>query len=57
MKRKHYTEEQIIKILKEAEAGLPTADIVRTHRISEQTFDRWKSECGGMKISEAKRHK
>lgn len=55
MKRKRHTEEQIIKILKEAEAGLNTADIVRKHGISEQTFYRWKSKFGGMEISEAKR--
>lgn len=57
MKRKRHTEEQIIKILKEAEAGLSTADIVRKHGISEQTFYRWKSKYGGMEISEAKRLK
>ena len=54
MKRKRHTEEQIIKILKEAEASLSTADIVRKHGISEQTFYRWKSKFGGMEISEAK---
>ena len=57
MKRKRHTEEQIIKILKEAEAGLPIAEIVRKHGISEQTFYRWKSKYGGMEISEAKRLK
>ena len=57
MKRKRHTEEQIIKILKEAEASLITADIVRKHGISEQTFYRWKSKFGGMEISEAKRLK
>lgn len=57
MKRKRHTEEQVIKILKEAEAGQSTADIVRKHGISEQTFYRWKSKFGGMEISEAKRLK
>ena len=57
MKRKRHTEEQIIKILKEAEAGLGTTYIVRKHGISEQTFYRWKSKYGGMKISEARRLK
>ena len=57
MKRKRHTEEQIITILKEAEAGLSTADIVRKHGISEQTFYRWKSKYGGMEVSEAKRLK
>jgi putative transposase len=55
MKRKRHTEEQIIKILKEAESGLGTAELVRKHGISEQTFYRWKSKFGGMEISEAKR--
>lgn len=51
MKRKRHTEEQIITILKEAEADLSTADLVRKHGISEQTFYRWKSKYGGMEIS------
>lgn len=55
MKRKRHTEEQIIKILKEAESGLSTADLVRKHSISEQTFYRWKSKYGGMEVSEARR--
>ena len=46
MKRKRHTEEQIIKILKEAEAGLGTAYIVSKHGISEQPFYRWKSKYG-----------
>ena len=57
MKRKRHTEEQIISILKEAEAGLSTADLVRKYGISEQTFYRWKSKYGGMELSEAKRLK
>ena len=57
MKRKRHTEEQIISILKEADGGLKTADLVRKHGISEQTFYRWKSKYGGMEVSEAKRLK
>lgn len=57
MKRKRHTEEQIISILKEAEAGLSTADLVRKHGISEQTFYRWKSKYGGMELSDARRLK
>jgi putative transposase len=57
MKRKRHTEEQIIKILKESESGLATAELVRKHGISEQTFYRWKSKFGGMELSEAKRLK
>lgn len=52
-----FTEEQIIRILKEHEAGKKAADIVREHNISEQTFYRWKSKYGGMDVSEAKRLK
>jgi putative transposase len=53
--KKRYTEEQIIKILKEHEGGKRAVDIVREHGISEQTFYRWKSKFGGMDVSEAKR--
>ena len=57
MKRKRHTEEQIIGILKEAEAGLAVADLIRKYGISEQTYYRWKSKYGGMEVSEAKRLK
>ena len=52
-----FTEEQIIKILKEHEGGKKAADIVREYNISEQTFYRWKSKYGGMEVNEAKRLK
>jgi len=55
--KKRFTEEQIIKILKEHEGGKRAADIVREHGISEQTFYRWKSKFGGMDVNEAKRLK
>ena len=55
MKRKRFSEEQIISILKEQDAGSFVKDIVRRHGVSEQTFYRWKSKFGGMEISEAKR--
>ena len=55
MKGKRYSEEQIIGILKEHEAGVKVADLVRQHVISEQSFYRWKSKFGGMEVSEAKR--
>lgn len=55
MKGKHHTEEQIIGILKEHEAGLSAQDLVRKHGISNGTFYRWKSKYGGMEVSEAKR--
>jgi len=55
--RKRFTEEQIIRVLKEHQGGKRAADIVREYGISEQTFYRWKSKYGGMEISEAKRLK
>jgi putative transposase len=57
MKRKRFTEEQIIAVLKEHEAGVKTADLVRKHGISEATFYNWKAKFGGMDVSEAKRLK
>ena len=50
-----FTEEQIIRILKEHTGCKKAADIVREHNISEQTFYRWKSKYGGMDVNEAKR--
>ncbi len=55
MKAKRYTEEQIIGILKEHEAGAKVADLVRRHGVSEQGFYRWKSKYGGMEVSDARR--
>ena len=55
MKRKRHTEEQIIAILREHEAGLKTADLCRKHGISEPTFYNWKAKYGGLELSEAKR--
>jgi putative transposase len=55
MKVKRYTQEQIIGIFKEHEAGAKVADLVRRHGVSEQSFYRWKSKYGGMERSEARR--
>lgn len=55
MKRKRFTEEQIIGVLKEAESGAKTADLARRHGISEATIYNWKAKYGGMEVSEAKR--
>src|SRR5258707_15572082 len=57
MKRKRFTEEQIIGILKEHELGAKTADLCRKHGIGETTFYNWKSKFGGMDVSEARRLK
>ncbi|WP_456680096.1 IS3 family transposase [Bradyrhizobium sp. USDA 3311] len=55
MKRARFTEEQIIAVLKEHEAGAKTADLARRHGISEATIYNWKAKFGGMDVSEAKR--
>ena len=55
MKRKRYTEEEIIGNLKESEAGAKNQELCRKHGISEQTFYRWRSKYGGMQVSEAKK--
>lgn len=57
MRGTRHTEEQIIGILKQGEAGMPTAEICRQHGISEQTIYRWKAKYGGMDVGEAKRLK
>jgi len=55
MKRKRFTEEQIITILKENEAGSTVVDLARHHGVAENTIYRWKSKYGGMEVSDAKR--
>ncbi|WP_439360525.1 IS3 family transposase [Bradyrhizobium sp. DASA03007] len=55
MKRARFTEEQIIAVLKEHEAGAKTADLARKHGVSEATIYNWKAKFGGMDVSEAKR--
>ena len=55
MKRKRFTEGQIIGVLKESEAGAKTDDICRRHGISSATFYTWRKKYGGMDASEAKR--
>ena len=57
MKRKRFTEEQIIGVLKRHEAGTAAKELIRQAGISEQTFYRWKSKYGGMEVADAKRLK
>lgn len=55
MKRKRFTEEQIIAVLREHEAGAKPGDLARKHGISEATLYNWKAKFGGMDVSDAKR--
>ena len=55
MKRSRFSEEQIIGILREHEAGAATADVCRKHGVSSATFYKWKAKYGGLEVSEAKR--
>ena len=55
MKRKRYSEEQIIRILKEAEAGVAVGELCRKHGMSDASFYTWRAKYGGMEVSDAKR--
>ncbi len=57
MKSKRFTEEQIIGILKQAQAGMKIVDLCRMHGISDATFYNWRTKYGGMEVSDAKRLK
>lgn len=55
MKRTLFSENQIIKFLKEAEAGIPVTDLCRTHGFSKSSFYKWKAQYGGMEASDLRR--
>ncbi len=55
MKRKRYTEEQIISIIKQHEGGRTMVDLAREYGVAQNTLYRWKAKFGGMEVSEAKR--
>jgi putative transposase len=57
MKGTRFTEEQIIKVLKQGEAGTPTKELCRQAGISQATFYKWKSKFGGMDVSDARKLK
>ena len=57
MSKKRYTEEQIIAVLKEADAGVKTADLCRKHNISDATIYKWKAKYAGLEVSDLRRMK
>lgn len=57
MSKKRYTEEQIIAVLKEADAGVKTSDLCRKHNVSDATIYKWKAKYSGMEVSDIRKMK
>jgi putative transposase len=57
MKKSRFTEEQIVGVIKESEAGIPVAELCRKHGISDGTFYKWRAKYGGMQVSDVKKMK
>jgi len=55
--KKRFTEEQIVKVLQEAEGGMPVRDVCRKYNVTEQTFYRWRKQYAGMEVSDVKQMK
>ncbi len=55
MRRSRFSEEQMIGVLKEVEAGIPVGEVSRKHGVSDQTYYRWKAKYGGLEVSAARR--
>ena len=55
MRKSRFSEEQIVLVLKEAEAGVPVAELIRREGISDVTYYRWEAKFGGMEVSDARR--
>lgn len=52
--KKRFTEEQIVRVLQEAESGVPVRDLCRKYNVTEQTFYRWRKQFAGMEVSDIK---